>query len=130
MDHTEAVDSQAVEKYVLREMTEKEALAFEQHFFTCKECADDVTAESVFVDTARDVFADTKPKASEAERRAFLRGAVRGLSSPFSRGRLRSRALRRCWLLLPCIRDMFLIPVAAKRGPASAVVRLSPERKC
>ena len=85
MDHTEAVASQAVEKYVLREMTEEEALEFEQHFFTCKECADDVTAESVFADTARTVFADSKPITSEAERRSSFADQIRAFFSVFTR---------------------------------------------
>jgi hypothetical protein len=85
MDHTEAVDTQAVEKYVLREMTEAEALAFEEHFFECKECADDVAAESVFSDNARAVFADSKSKESETERRSSFGEQLRAYLSMFGR---------------------------------------------
>jgi hypothetical protein len=85
MNHTEAVETQAVEKYALHEMTENEALAFEEHFFLCKECADDVAAECVLVDTARDVFAAAKPEKSKAERQPSFGEQFWAFLSIFSR---------------------------------------------
>ena len=115
MEHTEAVASQAVEKYVLREMTEEEALEFEQHFFTCKECADDVTAESVFADTARAVFADSKPIASEAERKSSFWDQIRAFFSVF----MRPAALACASVVLAVItayQGLVLIPSCATGG--------------
>jgi hypothetical protein len=109
MDHTQAVQSQAVEKYVLREMTETEALAFEEHFFTCKECAGDVAAESVFVDTARDVFEETKFKPAAAERGPSLGDKLRAFGSVLARpGALAFTTA--AFALLTIYQGMFVIP--------------------
>ena len=42
MTHQQAVDKQAVERYLLDEMPEIERFAFEEHLFDCDICADDV----------------------------------------------------------------------------------------
>ena len=46
MTHERAVSTMASERYLLEEMPELERHAFEEHFFSCADCADDVrTAE-------------------------------------------------------------------------------------
>ena len=109
MNHTEAVESQAVEKYVLREMTENEALAFEEHFFTCKECADDVAAESIFVDTARDVFVVAESKQSKPESRLSFGEQLRGFFSVFSRPAVLACATA-AFAVITIYQGMFVIP--------------------
>jgi anti-sigma factor RsiW len=42
MNHSEAVRSSATERYMLDEMPEIERYAFEDHYFDCPECAEDV----------------------------------------------------------------------------------------
>ena len=42
MEHAEATESMAAERYVLGEMTPEDRDAFEEHFFGCVECAADV----------------------------------------------------------------------------------------
>ncbi|HEY7291962.1 MAG TPA: zf-HC2 domain-containing protein [Vicinamibacterales bacterium] len=44
MEHQEAVRTLASERYLLGEMTEAERDSFEEHYFSCAECADDVLA--------------------------------------------------------------------------------------
>jgi hypothetical protein len=44
MDHLEAQNSKAPERYLLGEMSEPERFAFEDHYFSCEECAGDVRA--------------------------------------------------------------------------------------
>jgi hypothetical protein len=46
MTHADAVRTLAVERYLLDEMPEIERFAFEEHFFDCAECADDLRAGS------------------------------------------------------------------------------------
>jgi hypothetical protein len=46
MTHADAVRTLAVERYLLEEMSEIERFAFEEHFFDCVECADDLRAGS------------------------------------------------------------------------------------
>ncbi|MBV8517202.1 MAG: hypothetical protein JO197_07345 [Acidobacteria bacterium] len=42
MNHDDAIAGQAAERYLLREMHDSESEEFEQHFFDCRVCADDV----------------------------------------------------------------------------------------
>jgi hypothetical protein len=46
MTHADALRTLAVERYLLDEMSEIERFAFEEHFFECVECADDLRAGS------------------------------------------------------------------------------------
>ena len=56
MDHNEALQLQAAEKYVLGELSPPLRDEFEEHFFECQECALDVKAAAGFVDNARAVW--------------------------------------------------------------------------
>lgn len=42
MTHQQALDTMAAERYLLEEMTESEKHAFEEHFFDCNDCAQEV----------------------------------------------------------------------------------------
>ena len=53
MDHQEATQLTAVEKYLLNEMSPELRDEFEEHFFDCQECAADVRATAAFLDAAR-----------------------------------------------------------------------------
>jgi hypothetical protein len=53
MDHGEAVQMMAVERYLLDELTPEDKDAFEQHLFGCSECALDLRAGAAFVSEAR-----------------------------------------------------------------------------
>jgi anti-sigma factor RsiW len=44
MEHDEAEKSQAVERYLLGELPVTEREAFEEHYFSCPECAEEVRA--------------------------------------------------------------------------------------
>ena len=44
MTHQQAVSTMAVERYLLEEMPEIERHAFEEHFFECADCAEDLRA--------------------------------------------------------------------------------------
>jgi hypothetical protein len=53
MDHTEALDGHAVERYLLGEMTETEAESFERHFFECAVCSEELAAGALLAENAR-----------------------------------------------------------------------------
>jgi len=53
MDHNEAIQNMAAERYLLDELTPEEREAFEQHVFDCPECAFDLRAGSAFITEAR-----------------------------------------------------------------------------
>jgi len=68
MDHSEAVRLQAAEKYVLGELPQAIREEYEEHYFDCTECALDVKAAVVFVDTSREVLRSEKEKSVEIDR--------------------------------------------------------------
>jgi hypothetical protein len=58
MDHVEATHIQAPSRYLRDELSPSEARAFEEHFFSCPECADELRLEDAFAENARAVFLD------------------------------------------------------------------------
>ena len=56
MDHNQVAETQGVERYLLREMTEDEQNQFEEHYFSCVECAADIRAATRLQDAAREYF--------------------------------------------------------------------------
>ena len=56
MDHSEALRLQAAERYVLGELSPELREQYEEHYFTCEECASDVKASAVFAGGARALF--------------------------------------------------------------------------
>jgi len=61
MTHANAMKLYAVERYLLGEMPENEQDAFEQHYFECRECADDLRAASIFLENLKQVAAEPVP---------------------------------------------------------------------
>jgi hypothetical protein len=57
MNHTEAVQTMAVEKYVLDEFDSGEREAFEDHYFSCHECAEELKAAVALLDRGKELFA-------------------------------------------------------------------------
>ena len=53
MDHEYAIEHHAVEQYLLGEMNEQDGQAFEEHYFSCPECAEAVRTGVYFADNAR-----------------------------------------------------------------------------
>jgi hypothetical protein len=56
MDHETAVQLKATERYFLGELTGADLDGFEEHFFMCPECAEDVRAMTVFTANAKAVL--------------------------------------------------------------------------
>jgi hypothetical protein len=56
MDHSEAIRLKAAEQYLLGELTGDERERYEEHFFTCEECAMEVRVGASFLDNAREAF--------------------------------------------------------------------------
>jgi len=50
MDHNEAVQQKATERYLLNELDPGQREQFEEHFFDCQDCALDVRAAAMFID--------------------------------------------------------------------------------
>src|SRR5262245_3137664 len=62
MDHTEAVETLAPERYLLNEMTVEDQEAFEEHYFGCAECAADLRAGSAVIAGVRARKTAQQPK--------------------------------------------------------------------
>jgi hypothetical protein len=58
MTHEDAVRSRAAERYLLSELASEERAQFEEHFFDCPECAEDVRVGEIFASNARAVFSE------------------------------------------------------------------------
>jgi len=83
MDHDEAVRQMIVERYLLGELAPEEQDAFEEHFFSCQECATDVRSEAAFIDHSKVVLsapaqgaAARKPERHTSGWRAWFRPAL------------------------------------------------------
>jgi hypothetical protein len=75
MDHSEAVQLKTAERYILGELTPSQRDAFEEHFFGCIECADDVKFAAIFADNAREALRTAPaPEIVSAPRPAPARG--------------------------------------------------------
>jgi hypothetical protein len=57
MDHVQAIQTRAAEKYLLGDYSAAEQDEFAEHFFDCEECAKDVRLTALFMDTAKRVIA-------------------------------------------------------------------------
>ncbi len=53
MEHSEATESMAAARYLLGELSEDEKNAFEEHFFGCPRCAEEVKDGSTLIETLR-----------------------------------------------------------------------------
>src|SRR5260370_19753091 len=57
MEHAQAVEIKAVERYLLGEIAPSTREEFEEHFFDCKECSEDLRIGTLFLDTTKEVLA-------------------------------------------------------------------------
>lgn len=81
MDHGEALQMMAAERYLLDELTPEERDTFELHMFGCQECALDVRVGSAFITEAKallpgldqpsSTFVDAKPAKPEKKKKGW-----------------------------------------------------------
>ena len=67
MDHTEAFQSQACEKYLLGELSPAQRDAYEEHYFSCAECAAQLRCAAEFLGASREIFAASPIQRSSSE---------------------------------------------------------------
>lgn len=58
MDHQNAINSRTCEKYLLGELSSQERDAFEEHYFSCAECAAQVRAAADLFGASRQILAN------------------------------------------------------------------------
>lgn len=59
MDHDLAVESQACEKYLLGELSPELRDAYEEHYFSCRECATQLRIAAEVIGAGQQIFAET-----------------------------------------------------------------------
>jgi len=59
MDHTAVVREKTTERYLLNELDPQVRDEFEEHYFSCAECALDVSAAFQFVEHSKSVLAES-----------------------------------------------------------------------
>jgi hypothetical protein len=57
MEHAQAVEIKAVERYLLGEIAPASREEFEEHFFDCKECSEDLRIGTLFLHATKEVLA-------------------------------------------------------------------------
>ena len=71
MEHNEALESQACEKYLLGELPAAQRDAYEEHYFSCAECAAQLRCAAEFLGASREILAAARaPRSSSDEARA------------------------------------------------------------
>jgi hypothetical protein len=66
MDHNEAVRLHAAEKYLLGELPKEKHAEYEEHYFDCSVCADEIKATAAFMEGARQVVREEVPEVAGA----------------------------------------------------------------
>ncbi|MGC1418358.1 MAG: hypothetical protein WA817_23940 [Candidatus Acidiferrum sp.] len=62
MDHNEAVRLHAAEKYLLGELPKEQHAAYEEHYFDCSTCAEELKATAAFMESARQLARQGGPQ--------------------------------------------------------------------
>lgn len=65
MDHETAIRTQAAERYVLEEFSPEERTDFEEHYFDCPACAEEVKSASIFAANATEALREGRARAAE-----------------------------------------------------------------
>ncbi len=94
MNHQDALQEMAVERYLLGELNGASLDSFEEHLFECSECAMDVKTGGIFIDGARTELGIPRKVAAKSEERTPR------WTSWFTNPWILSPALAACLLLL------------------------------
>ena len=63
MDHTLALQTNTIDKYLLNELQPEERAAFEEHMFDCPECAARVKEDFAMISDLKEVLREPPPPA-------------------------------------------------------------------
>jgi len=130
-DHEQAIKVHAAERYVLDELSPEERDDFEEHYFICVKCAEQVRMAAAFADNAKAVFREdaataTLPGVAAKPRSAFhwwawLRPAI---AAPIAAALLLTITLYQSVLVIPRL-ERDLKNATQARAIPSVVARLA-----
>jgi hypothetical protein len=75
MDHNEAVRLHAAEKYLLGELPKEQHADYEEHYFECSACAEEIKATAAFMESARQVVRERQDVAAVVGARTVVPAA-------------------------------------------------------
>src|SRR5882724_5518695 len=75
MDHSEATQMKAAERYMLGDLSVSDVEDFERHFFECPQCSEELRVLTVLQNNARVVFLEQSSNPATASLPAIPRGA-------------------------------------------------------
>jgi hypothetical protein len=129
MQHTDVDRTLAVERYLLGEMSATEIEDFEEHIFTCRQCAEELRNGTVFCDGARAVFrgeARRQPQPEpEPRRRSWNRLMLPMLAPAFATLLLLCLAGYERLVVIPGLQQQLAQATAPKEIAAFALPGLS-----
>jgi hypothetical protein len=136
MNHSEAMEQMAAERYLLDELTPEAREEFEEHVFDCPECALDLRSGTVFVTEAKAQLAGmqamTSAKAKTAQatgKQSFWAALWRPAFAAPAFAALLLVVLYQNFVTLPALRDAatqpHLVPLAPLHGTARGGSHLS-----
>jgi putative zinc finger protein len=112
VDHQTAVNRQLTERYILGELDIAEAAAFEEHFFECPLCAEDILLASQLVANLRAVLGEDNPvQTIEIKRNA------RFLDLTIQRKTTGSASDIDCEFQFPGVAVPIVVPASTAEGP-------------
>ena len=121
MDHERAIKDLAVECYLLGEMTPAEREAFEQHYFECPACAEDIREAVQLMADAKDVLGE---EAGAAAIPAKLPEAPRPQRNWFSWLHPQFAAAAILLLAIVCVVESVSIPNLRRRADEAVAPRV------
>jgi Putative zinc-finger len=113
-EHTFADVEDAPERYLLGQMSEADRERYEQHFFACPRCAEEVKATARFMDTCRDLLAAPQPKVLPWRRAWFPRTSTAIVSGALA-----------ATLALAVYQNVFTIPALRQSATPGALTAFS-----
>ncbi|HEX9984416.1 MAG TPA: zf-HC2 domain-containing protein [Thermoanaerobaculia bacterium] len=72
MEHTQAIETLAAERYLLNEMPPEERDAFEEHYFDCSACTEAVTNGTVLMASGRAIVREERQPAANVTRLRWM----------------------------------------------------------
>jgi hypothetical protein len=84
MDHTLALQTNTINKYLLNELQPEERAAFEEHLFDCPECAARVKEDFALISELKEVLREPTPQSARANSTKTINSGWREWFSPLT----------------------------------------------
>lgn len=124
MNHNDAVEQMAVERYLLGELETDAREDFEEHMFSCPECALDARVATVFIDEAKKELGEIAPSQREVKETG-KRGREWSHWFQWLRPAFAAPVLAGL-LMVICYQNLVTLPGLRKQASQPAVIPVAP----